>query len=161
MRRIVLWILLWGVATTACGVVGRLDPKYLIPSERKLKVTEAAEAYSTSLRWGYFDEAVNWVHPSWRRSFLAQVNNPRAPLRFTLFEVNNIELGPEMDRAEVWVSFALYRPPSLREWTITERQVWRYDPTVRRWYIEPDIGLYRGDVGSSHPPPEPGQARER
>ncbi len=151
MRRIVLLSLLCGVGLTACSAVGRLDPKYLIPSERRLKVSEAAEAYGTSLRWGQVEDAAGWVDPKWRQAFLSRVNSPQAPLRFTLFEVNSIELGPERDRAQVWASFALYRPPSLKEWRITERQLWRYDPEARRWYIEPDIALYRGDVGSEGP----------
>ena len=151
MRRIVLMAVLCAVGLTACGVVGRLDPKFLIPSERKLKVSEAAEAYGTSLRWGYLEEAAVWVHPDWREAFLARLSNPRAPLRFTQFDVGSVELGPERDRAQVRASFALYRPPSLKESKIIERQLWRYEPGARRWYIEPDLALYRGDVGTGGP----------
>ncbi len=151
MRRIVLVVLLWGVGLTACGGVGRFDPKFLIPSERKLKVTEAAEAYGTSLRWGNVEEAAIWVHPDWRQAFLVRLTNPRIPLRFTQFELGGIELGPEREQARVRASFALYRPPSLKELNIIEQQVWRYEPAARRWYIEPDIALYRGEVGSEGP----------
>ena len=151
MRRIVLVALLWAMGLTACGVVSRFDPKFLIPSERKLKVSEAAEAYGTSLRWGQLEEAAAWVHPDWRRTFLARLTNPRRPVRFTQFDLGSIELGPERDQARVRASFALYRPPSLKEWQITERQVWRYEPEARRWYIEPDLALYRGEVGSESP----------
>ena len=147
MKWTLVLALLWGLALSACSL-GQLDPHYWIPSERKGKVTEAAEAYGSSLRWGRVEDAARWVHPDQRRAFFHTVNDPGAPLRFTLFEVQTTELGPERDRAEVWVSFSLYRPPSLREFNLVERQAWRYEPRTGRWYIEPDLALYRGEVAS-------------
>lgn len=151
MRRALLLALLWGIGLSACSL-GQLDPKYLIPSERRLKVSEAAEAYANGLRWGRLADAARWVHPNWRQAFLATVNDPAAPLRFTLFEVQSIRLGPGRDQARVRVSFAFYRPPSLKERNLVEEQVWRYEPSARQWYVDPDLGLYRGDVSTGAPP---------
>ncbi len=123
MRRIVLMALLCGVGLMACGVVGRFDPKFLIPSERKLKVTEAAEAYATSLRWGQVEEAAVWVHTDWREAFLARLSNPRAPLRFTQFELSTVELEPDRDRERERAINDLYRQPSNKDSNIIELQL--------------------------------------
>ena len=147
MKRTLVLALLWGLALSACSL-GKLNPKYWIPSERKGKVIEAAEAYGNSLRWGRLEDAARWVHPEQRREFFDTVNDPGAPLRFTLFEMQTTELGPARDRAEVWVSFSLYRPPALKEFNLVERQVWRYEPRTGRWYVDPDLALYRGEVAS-------------
>ena len=42
--------------------------------------------------------------------------------------------------------------PSLKERNLVEEQVWRYEPGARRWYVDPDLGLYRGEVSNGAPP---------
>ena len=68
--------------------------------------------------------------------------------RFTHFELESVELSDERERANVRARFGVYRPPSINERLILERQVWRYDPALGAWFLAPDLQLYRGDVGT-------------
>jgi hypothetical protein len=143
-------VLLMVLAGVACSL-GQVDPRFLIPSERKGKVREAAEAYAGDLRWGRIEQAARLVHPRARPAFLRTLSGPSHALRFTHFEVESVELAPERDQANARVSFGLYRPPSLEEQRIVEQQVWHYEPDARAWYLEPDLPLYLGEVGAAAP----------
>ncbi len=92
--------------------------------------------------------AAGWVAPAMRQQFLQLIQEGKVQIRFTGYEIEGIELRDERERVDALVSFQLYRLPSLQEATIRERQIWRYDRGAKHWYIEPDLALYRGDVGS-------------
>ena len=132
---------------TACAH-GRIDPTLVIRSERETKVEELAEAYGLNLRFGRVNEAARAVHPDLREDFLSAMTDPAGAPRFTHFELESVELSDERERANVRARFGVYRPPSINERLILERQIWRYDPALGAWFLAPDLHLYRGDVGA-------------
>ena len=125
-----------------------LDLNFLIASERRERVREAAESYGRSLRWGQVAEAAAHVAPPQRRAFLAWLTDTRTAPRFTLFELHGVTLGPEKEWASVRVSFEFYQPASLTQRTVIEEQVWHYDRDHRSWYVEPDLTLFGVGVGA-------------
>jgi len=150
MQRTFVSVLVAALTGLAC-TLGSVDPRFLLPVERKQRVRDAAEAYAADLRWGRIEQAAQLVHPEIRPLFLQVLSDSTASVRFTNFEVETVELGSERARANVRVSFGVYRPPSLEEQRIVEQQIWYYEKTARAWYLKPDIALYCGDVGAGHP----------
>ncbi len=145
IRRCALWALLLasGVAS-GCAELRMWDPDYLLPGKRKAMVREVAEAYGANLRWGRYEVAAGLVAPESRGEFLGTFMDAEPPYQFTSFEIVGVELGPERDRVVVLAVFHLYRPPSLVELSVTERQSWRYEPIEsERWVIEPDLRPFR------------------
>ena len=146
MQRSLVCLIVLALVGTACKL-GGIDPKFLLPTERKAKITESAEAYGLNLRFSRIDEAALRVHPEERNAFIEAMSDKLAP-RFTAFELESVVQGEDKQQANVKVRFELYNPPSLGERSIVEYQVWNYDVTSRRWYVRPDLNLYQGGVGS-------------
>ncbi len=147
MQRVGLSLALAVLLGVGCSL-GRASPKYWLSSQRREQIEAAAEAYSADLRWGRLEQAAAHVLPSRRGAFLELFRDPAQAPRFTGWEVMDVQLGKERGVANVVVGFQLYRPPAIREGQILEQQVWRYEPSVALWYVEPDLGLYRGEVGA-------------
>ncbi len=133
--------------------LGRLDPDYLIASNRLAVVKENAESYAQDLRWGRLKEAVAQVAPEQRVAFLELFEAAGQPIHFTSFEIVSVDLGQVRSRAEVLVTYELYRPPSINETTIRERQSWLYDVPAGRWFIEPDLSVFAKPSPSSKAAP--------
>ena len=141
------WILI-GVAFSMTGCLGWLNLGHRLQGEREWRVEEAIEAYNANLRWGRTEVAVKRVSPAARAAFIEFLNDESVSVQFTGYDVGSIEHGSDRDRVEVWVSFQLYRPPSLHERTVVEHQIWSYDHESRRWYLTPDLGLYESGVAT-------------
>lgn len=126
-----------------------LDLGHLLESDRAARVEEAVEAYANGLRWGRIELVSRLVRPDLRPDFLEFARREPPTVQFTGYEVQAIELGVDPDSAEALVSFELYRLPSVQQATIVERQLWEYHRDARRWYLVPDLALYRGDVSAT------------
>ncbi len=147
MQRVGLSLTLAVLLGVGCSL-GRASPKYWMSSQRREQVERAAEAYAADLRWGRLEQAAARVLPSRRGAFLELFHDSTRAPRFTGWEVMDVRLGEERGVANVVVGFQLYRPPALREGQILEQQVWRYEPSAALWYVEPNLGLYSGEVGA-------------
>ena len=50
MQRSLMYLIVLALVGTAC-TLGELDPKFVLPTERRAKITESAEAYAVNLRF--------------------------------------------------------------------------------------------------------------
>jgi hypothetical protein len=148
-----------GIALGACmGIVGDSDK---LGSPGRIKdVRTAAESYSSNLRWGNYDAAAEFVHPDERKAFRRLLREIGDDLRFTSFEIEQVEFADSIAEAEAMVSFSLYRVPRVDEETMFDYQTWRWDPMRSRWFLSPDLALYSGRTdGGAATRAEPGSAR--
>jgi hypothetical protein len=129
-----------------------MDPGYMSRAGRTQRVREAADSFGHDFRWGRFEKAAERVHPDRREAFRALATELDGRVRFTGFEIESVELGLVRGEATVSASFTLYRLPSIEETTLRERQQWRFDTVRRRWLLEPNLALYRGDAAASSEP---------
>ena len=55
------------------------------------------------------------------------------------------------------VSLEYYRLPSVSEQKVQQRQLWRYDRTENRWFVDPDLSVLGGPapVGGAAVPAAP------
>jgi len=154
-------------ATPGCWV-GYLHPGFMVPSEARERVEEAAIRYNGALRFGNMPMAMQWVKPELQRPLLDLFGDgSKQPIRFTDVDIQSISLGPERDEARVLLLIRLYRLPSLTERTITDEQIWRYDPARLNWVVEPNLEQYasigvepaRGPGPAIQPGPVPAAPR--
>lgn len=146
MRPAPLLAALLALLLSGCSVLGYMAPRYWYPPNRKESVETLAESFAANLRWGNYEVAAAHIAPGKRIEFLKLVRDPQAPVRFTDYEVLAVELGPGMGEAHALVHFRLHRLPSMTETAFVDEQVWRYDASNMRWFLEPQIAAYR-DAG--------------
>jgi hypothetical protein len=134
--------------------LGYLNPNYALPSERRQRLSDAANRYVSFLRFGNVEMAAPFVEPRLRAEFISTFNGSSpSSVRFTDINVETIEFT-ERGRAVVLVQARLYRLPSVREVPLMEQQQWRYDPGARSWYVSPDFALYAGEGTPTRASPE-------
>ena len=141
-----------GVLVLVGCIPAWMDPGYMSRAGRTSRVRDAAESFGYDLRWGRFEEAAKRVKPDQRDAFLSLASELEGNVRFTGFEIESVDVGIARAEASVSVAFTLYRLPSIEETTLREQQHWRFDKIRRRWYIEPNLALYRGDAVADEGP---------
>ncbi len=143
MRRLRFWAAGTAFALTACVPWGYADLDFVLPAKRKAEVADAAESFAVNLRWGRYQAAAARVIPDKRIEFLKLVQDPKAPIRFTGWEVMTVVLGEEMSEATALVALSFHRLPSMTEVQLLDEQTWRFDPKRAAWYLVPKLDTYR------------------
>ncbi len=146
MRQKPLIAVLLALLFSGCSVLGYASPKFWYPPNKRDSMDLLTESFAANLRWGRYDVAAAHIVPGKRIEFLKLVRDPRAPVRFTDYEVLSVELGPGMGEARALVHFKLHRLPSMTETAFADEQVWRYHASQFRWFLEPELAAYR-DAG--------------
>lgn len=120
-------------------------------------VDETAKAYNNDVRWGRYYEASAQLAPEQRGSFLKLLDDQARPYRFT--SVDLLQATPSDDGAQVemLVSLEYYRLPSVQEQKVRQRQLWKFDRTANRWFVDPDLAVLGGPapVGGGPVPASP------
>ena len=125
------------------------NPNSLVPSKRRAALHKSTEAFAANLRFSRFDTAAAFVKEGQRIEFLKLVNDPRSEIRFTDYEVQQVELGETFSEGRALVNFRLHRLPSLTEVGLQDEQVWEYDSWKNAWFLVPDLETYR-NAGKPH-----------
>jgi hypothetical protein len=104
-------------------------------------------SFSADLRWGQWEDAVEYVEPSHRPAFEAMARQ-LAEFRVTDYEVRDVQLDAERTSATAIVQYLGYEAsmPVEREVIVTQR--WRFDEQDGRWYVTPDVDL-AGKLGAA------------
>ncbi|MDO1529366.1 hypothetical protein QMK61_11055 [Fulvimonas sp. R45] len=111
---------------------------------RSQTLTETLLAYGNAMRWDGFASAEQFVDPEVRRQ------HPLSPLdmaRYQQVRVSDYDEGggavPDGEnQVRQVVKIGLINRNTQAERTIVDRQLWRYDPKLNRWWLEsglPDI----------------------
>lgn len=113
-------------------------------NQRKDDLTTTLNAYASTVRWGDFNSALNFVDPKVREE------HPVPPLemsRYQQYKVSGYDEGNgptpngEFEVKQV-VKINLVNVNTQAERTVTDHQTWRYDAESKHWYLEtglPDI----------------------
>jgi len=112
--------------------------------QRKDDLTTTLNAYASTVRWGDFSSALEFVDPKVREA------HPIPPLemaRYQQYKVSEYDDGNgptpngEFEVKQV-VKINLVNQHTQSERTVTDHQTWHYDQTAKHWYLEtglPDI----------------------
>jgi hypothetical protein len=128
------------LATASLGCISIPLPISLpqLPATGRAEVRRNAEVFGDNFQWGRLGEASRLVHPDDRAAFLEHGSSLEERLRVTGFEIATVEV----DGSEAWatVVFRVYRPPSVVEQTLIDRQHW--ERKLGAWYLRPALERY-------------------
>jgi hypothetical protein len=108
--------------------------------ERKETIERGVEQFSDNFQWQRWPQAAKQVHPDDRVAFLMFGSQLGDRLRVTSFEIAGVELDESGDAAHATVVFQVYRPPSLTEQTLVDRQRW--ERKGGEWFLRPALDRY-------------------
>lgn len=121
-----LALLLIGLMLSACSSLG---------SQRNPR-DQILYSYVSAVRWSDFDTALNFVDPAVRLA------NPISDLereRYKQFQVAGYDVKSGSEPAEGLyeqvVEIRLVNRNTQTERIITDRQLWRWDPEAKRWWL--------------------------
>jgi len=147
-----LFALPFVLALAGCSVINPDDPPPRAPD-----VGDTAKAYNNDVRWGRYYEASAQLPPELRTAFLKLLDDQSRPYRFTSVDLLQSTASQDGSRVEMLVSLEFYRLPSVQERKVQQRQLWRWDGTEQRWFVEPDLAVLGGTPpkGGSEVPASP------
>ena len=128
-------------ASLALGGCSMTKPLFLA-GDLNQKASEAADDYSTYLRWGRLSKAAAFVEPLRRPEFVAFFAEGHR-YRFTEVSVAALDYDEQTLTASAIVRFTLYAMPRVQEIKVVENQEWRFDRRADQWYVEPDLEAFR------------------
>jgi hypothetical protein len=126
------------LALAACGMTKPL----LFMGDLPTLANEAADDYSTNLRWGRMAQAAALVEPMRRSEFLSFFEDGHR-YRFTDAEVDALDYDEATLSAQAKVRFTLYAIPMVREIKVVDTQEWRFDRKTESWYVDPNLEVFR------------------
>jgi hypothetical protein len=101
---------------------------------RQTKFERTARAYEKAIRWSEFGTA---------RLFLKESAGGKNPpdldklkmIKVIEYEVKETSLAPDQSRVLQVAEIQYYRDDAIVVKTVTDRQVWEYDPAFNNWYL--------------------------
>lgn len=106
------------------------------PFNRGYTLREAQRKYTEYVRWSEFKKAAGFVQEEWRDAFLKDAPSMKE-LRFTDYEIGQVDIDDETGESKVEVTYYAYQPSSPLEITIVETQHWRRDSIANDWAVRP------------------------
>jgi hypothetical protein len=108
------------------------------PLDPKKTFEEAQRRYTQDIRFGLYDDAVEWVEPDLKPAFRQAAHRFRE-IRFSDYVIESVEIDEAATQA---VATVLYRGYSLSqpfEREIRIQQHWRRKVPTQEWFVQPAI----------------------
>ena len=115
------------------------------PLDRRGQFEETQEAFTQYVRWGRFEEASRFVDPEMREQFMSCAPE-FSDLRFSDYEITEIDMGEGLKSASVQVRYTGYRLSMPVEKTVSLTEEWTRDEATGAWTVKPDIEKLRGTM---------------
>ena len=109
-------------------------------SKRTITMDSATRQYERAIRWGEYEAANSFR----RQSTGTPVDAAHLKsIRVTSYET--IRKTESADRSEVQIDVELryYNEYTMKEVTITDHQLWKYDPVGKSWYITSPMPAFK------------------
>ncbi|MGH0037716.1 MAG: hypothetical protein ACQGVK_22015 [Myxococcota bacterium] len=106
------------------------------PFNRGYSLREAQRKYTEYVRWSEFKKAAGFVQDDLVEAFLRDAPSLKE-LRFTDYEIGQVEIDDETGESTVEVTYYAYQPASPLEITIVETQHWQRDSIANDWMVKP------------------------
>ena len=125
MHRIIYSVLL-ALSLSGCAAVD--------DSKKTITYDKALWKYETAIRWVDFGTA-----NSLRRLEDSSAYSPSLKtlqhIKVTSYNVVNKVMSEDHAEVQLAVEIVYYNDRSMKLITIVDNQVWKYDPTIKNWYI--------------------------
>ena len=104
----------------------------------------SVKAYNRLLRWHEIESAgVTYIDPELREDFLKQAETlKKRGLSVTDFRILSSKFVPEKKSGDVIAEFDYYILPSNRIKTISYRQDWAYQESIKSWKLKSKLPVF-------------------
>ena len=111
--------------------------------ENRLRdLTQSVRLYENSIRWGDFSVAAGLLRRRDGGVTSATVNVPQE-VRVTAFASKIIAVNDEVTEATVTTRFDYYLPDSGKVRTVSESDLWWFDPDTQQWYLDGELPNFK------------------
>lgn len=105
--------------------------------DKKKKTTtlhNATYQYENALRWGDYEGATGFINQD-EVDFQPPDPDNMKHYRVTSYDVRSSNLSADQTEARIMVEIRYYNENNMREVTITDRQLWKFDESCTCWYL--------------------------
>ena len=130
-----LALVLLGPLLGGCGTIEK--------DKRALGLQAATAGYQSALRWGYFEIAFGYLHPDQRTG--KELPAAFKDLRVTGYDVAQppvVTGAGQTDATQTVTIDYLYEDRQVVK-TLTDRQVWRFDPKLASWWLASGLPKFK------------------
>jgi len=126
-----------GIRSTLCATLTVIALLFCgcgsIAESRKADALDAAlSSYRTAIRWGHYELAYGLVAPDHRKGVPANIKD----VEVTSYEAVQPPVIRTTDTATEIVHIEYVLRDTQRVQSLTDRQLWRYDPKDNKWWLE-------------------------
>ena len=133
MRTLTL-LLLSSLLLSACAAVD--------DSKKSITLDKALWQYETAIRWVDFSSANSLRRPEGNASY-----SPDPALlkhiKVTSYEVLNTTTSADHAEVRMEVEIVYYHDERMKLSTLTDNQIWKYDPEIKAWYITTPLPAFK------------------
>ncbi|HSS63739.1 MAG TPA: hypothetical protein VLS27_04845 [Gammaproteobacteria bacterium] len=133
-RNVLVMALVAVAAASGCAKIEK--------ESRSLKLDQAVRLYADSIRWGNFDIAAGLLRRRDGGATSATVKVP-AEVRVTSYASGVLSVNEERSEATVATSFDYYFPDTNKLRTISQTDLWWFDPGTEQWYMDGSLPDFR------------------
>ncbi|MFT4585358.1 MAG: hypothetical protein ACI915_003749 [Gammaproteobacteria bacterium] len=127
--RATLFLVLGTVLLTACNPVKKLQNQ-----ERMVQLDSVANNYRKLMRWGYFDQAVQYIKVQEGEVVLPDLEQ-LARFKVTNYSVAEQVISESEFEAKVIAYIDFYSADTGIAGSVRDEQLWWFDPEKKRWYL--------------------------
>ena len=108
--------------------------------KKEQNLDDVTMLYERAIRWGDFSTAVRF-----QRLEQAATQPAALPgtIRVTSYEPVNSQVLEDGNEVRITVHIDYYNSDTLKVITLTDQQVWKYDPDESAWYITTPLPAFR------------------
>jgi len=130
------WLVAFCLGLTGCAGM---------ESRKRLEALELSQTtYNSALRWGRYEDAAEYRVPRFK---------PPSPLdldqldhiRVVSYDILGQEVNENQTEAVLTVAIQYYRDDVWTVKSIRNRQLWWYDETQKRWFLDGDLPIFSSD----------------
>ncbi|MBK1702049.1 hypothetical protein CKO22_14355 [Thiococcus pfennigii] len=127
------FVLVLVLVLTGCGQIQR--------DKQDMALESTLSGYRAALRWGYYETAWGYLHPELREAPLEADWVER--VRVVGYDVVQDPVMADETTATQVVQIDYVDEEVQRMHSLADRQVWRYDPDGRRWWLHSGLPAFR------------------
>ena len=130
----ILLLTLAALLLSACTAVDK--------SKKSITLEQALRNYETAIRWVDF-KAANSARRLEGTAHYTPSPDTLKRIRVTSYETMNMATFDDNTTVNVRVEIVYYNEDSMKLVTLTDNQVWKYDPEIKFWYITTPLPAFR------------------
>jgi hypothetical protein len=108
-------------------------------AQRQENLDTSLNTYLKLIRWGHFDAAAQYIRHRQKQDSALRSRDNLEGVRVTFYEIVSQGLSDDQREALVVVALGFYDVDSGIVHRFYDRQVWWFDETAKRWFLDDDL----------------------